>query len=481
MSYLVRVLSFFIAVVAASVRLPAQTISGRVYDSVAKAPLAGATVELVPSPAGTASPIRVTTDSVGRYVLTDVSPGKYVLGFYHAVLDSIGIEPPFVRIEVGSTRGASALRADLGVPSPAQIITAVCGPPSAKDSVGVVIGHVYDASTRQGVEGGRVVAEWRSFGVVANKLQMSNPQVIATTARGGGFAICGVPRSDDVVLEAARGGDTTGAVTVRVPAHGLARRELFIDKNEIIEVPVRDSLGAPDTTRRSERVARGHSRVTGAVIDASSGRPLAGAQVTVSGAALTGTTNDRGVFTISGAPGGTQTLLIRAVRYAPEQRIVNLLGETPLSIEVRLTSLKTMLDTMRVTASRLYSAGTNGFEQRRKSGFGSYFDAADVERSRPFEVTRLLRSLNGIDVVGSGFNQRILMRGVMNPCEPSIVIDGVRLPDLTGADLNMMVAPEEIAGMEVYTSAGTVPAQFKGLSQGSMRCGAVVVWTKRTR
>ena len=89
--------------------------------------------------------------------------------------------------------------------------------------------------------------------------------------------------------------------------------------------------------------------------------------------------------------------------------------------------------------------------------------------------------MNGVQVVGSGFNQRILMRGVMSLCEPSIVIDGVRLPDLTGADLNMMVSPEELAGMEVYTSAGTVPAQFKGLSQASMRCGAVVVWTKRVR
>ena len=59
------------------------------------------------------------------------------------------------------------------------------------------LGHVYDASTRSGVEGGRVVAEWRTFGVVANKLRMANPQVIATTARGGWFAICGVPRGDE--------------------------------------------------------------------------------------------------------------------------------------------------------------------------------------------------------------------------------------------------------------------------------------------
>ena len=479
MSHLLRVLKSVILVLASSVGLPAQTISGRVYDSVAKAPLAGATVELVPSPPGSASVIRVTTDSVGRYTLSDVSPGKYVLGFSHAVLDSIGIEPPFVRIEVGSPPGAR--RIDLGVPGPAQILAAVCGAQPAKDSAGAVVGHLYDASTRSGVEGGRVVAEWRTFGVVANKLQMANPQVIATTMRGGWFVVCGVPRGDGVILEAIRGADTTGAVTVRVPAHGLARHELFVDRNEIVTVPIRDSLGAPDTTRGSERATRGRSRLTGTVVDAKSGQPIAGAQVVIAGAALAGTTNDRGVFNISGAPGGTQSLLIRALRYAPEQRSVDLLGETPVSIQVRLTNLKTMLDTIRVTANRIYSADRIGLEQRRKSGFGSYFDSTDVQRARPFEVTKLFQSMNGVQVVGSGFNQRILMRGVMSPCEPSIVIDGVRLPELSGADLNMMVAPEEVAGMEVYTSAGTVPAQFKGLSSGSMRCGAVVVWTKRVR
>ena len=66
--------------------------------------------------------------------------------------------------------------------------------------------------------------------MVDNKLQMANPQVIATTARGGWFAICGVPRGDDVILEAVRDGDTTGAATVRVPAHGLAQRALFVDR-----------------------------------------------------------------------------------------------------------------------------------------------------------------------------------------------------------------------------------------------------------
>jgi len=52
------------------------------------------------------------------------------------------------------------------------------------------------------------------------------------------------------------------------------------------------------------------------------------------------------------------------------------------------------------------------------------------------------------------------------------------------ADLNMMVAPEEIVGMEVYTSAATAPVQYKGLSSDSRAgrgCGSIIVWTKRAR
>ena len=106
-----------------------------------------------------------------------------------------------------------------------------------------------------------------NLGVVADRFRMANPQVIATTARGGWFAICGVPRGDDVILEAARGGDTTGAVTVRVPAHGLARRELFVDKNEIVTVPDPGDSTAQRTRREdSERVSRGRGRLTGTVV-----------------------------------------------------------------------------------------------------------------------------------------------------------------------------------------------------------------------
>ncbi|HEY7394834.1 MAG TPA: carboxypeptidase-like regulatory domain-containing protein, partial [Gemmatimonadaceae bacterium] len=235
--------------------------------------------------------------------------------------------------------------------------------------------------------------------------------------------------------------------------------------------------------RAMEVVHRGHARLTGTVFDANSRRPLPGANVAIVGSALSHTTNDRGTFDISGAPGGTQTVLIRAVGYVPERQTVDLVGDQPSTLDVQMTTLRKMLDTMRITASRLYSRDANGFERRRRAGFGTFFDSTDVERYRPFETTRLVERAMGVRVYGSGMDQRIFM-GTFMPCEPAIFVDGVTLPDFTAADLNMMVSPEEIVGVEVYTSAASAPVQYhsmSSLSRSGRGCGSIVIWTKRGR
>src|SRR5215831_8417497 len=325
---------FFLAVVCAA-RLSAQTISGRVYDSLAKAPLVGATVQLVPSKPGSLAPIQAITDSLGSYRLVEVPTGAYLLGFYHPLLDSIGIEPPVVRVNVDGSSGPTPMRRDLGVPSAAGIITAVCGPGSnKKDTLGVVVGHLYDAASRQAVSGGTVVAEWQRVAVVDKRLEISNPQLIATTTSSGGFAFCGVPRDDDIALTAVRGKDTTGTVMLHVPVAGFAHQQVYVDKVDLVPLIARDSLGAPQLTPNVVR--RGQGQLLGTVIDANNHRPVARAQVAIAGTDLSELTNDRGAFSISGAPGGTQTMLVRAIGYAPERRTIEMLSDQSTSVDVGL-------------------------------------------------------------------------------------------------------------------------------------------------
>lgn len=462
-------------------RLSAQAISGRIYDSVAKAPLTGATVQLIPATSGTVQPAEATSDSLGRFAFSNVTAGAYTLGFYHAVLDSLGIDPPFIRLQVAG----QPVRADLAVPGPTQILSAICGKRPPNDSAGVVIGHLYDAATRQAIKGGRVSAEWYDVKVINGTLAAANPRGTATTTGAGWFAICGVPRDDDVVVQGARGDDTSAALQVHIPSNGIAQRALFIDKTELVSVAARDSAGAPDTTHPPQLVRRGSARAVGIVTDGATGRPLVNAQVSIAGAALTEATDAQGKFNIARAPGGTQILQIRAVGYLPERRTVELFRDTAVSFDIRLTNLRIVLDTMRVTASRVYLRDANGFERRRHRGAGAtFFDSADVARANVFTTSRMLERVNGVRLSGTGATARVFMMNAGAYCEPTIFIDGVSLPDFTAGDLDAAVSTEEIIGMEIYTSGARAPVQYKGVSSDSRAgrgCGSILVWTTRSR
>src|SRR5437773_10933261 len=69
------------------------TVSGIVHDSIAGLPLSGATVQIVSADTDGHFAATRSTDSTGRYEVHDVPAGRYVLGFLHPLLDSIGIEP----------------------------------------------------------------------------------------------------------------------------------------------------------------------------------------------------------------------------------------------------------------------------------------------------------------------------------------------------------------------------------------------------
>src|SRR4029079_3271621 len=101
-----------------SPRPPGTRISGNVYDSLARAPLARATVQIVAADDPSRFALSTEADSLGRYIFSDVPAGKYRLGFFHEMLDSLGIDPPLVDAAVDGTRPTLA---DIGMPSATRI------------------------------------------------------------------------------------------------------------------------------------------------------------------------------------------------------------------------------------------------------------------------------------------------------------------------------------------------------------------------
>src|SRR5438552_2559346 len=69
------------------------TITGVVHDSIGRRPLADATVQLVGADRGRRFGRSTISDSLGRFQLDSVTAGRYSLGFFHPVLESLGIDP----------------------------------------------------------------------------------------------------------------------------------------------------------------------------------------------------------------------------------------------------------------------------------------------------------------------------------------------------------------------------------------------------
>ena len=96
----------------------AGTVTGVVRDSVAHMPLPGATVQLVAAndPAGFVR--TAVSDVYGEFVFPRIPTGKYKVGFFHPLLDSLGVDLPLREVVVTDDKGVDT---ELGTPSPGRL------------------------------------------------------------------------------------------------------------------------------------------------------------------------------------------------------------------------------------------------------------------------------------------------------------------------------------------------------------------------
>ena len=132
-------------------------VSGVVYDSIAGAPIADVVVHFV----GVSEDVAVRdysarTDASGRYVLESLLPGRYIAGFYHAAVDTLGVEMPPRIVEVRE----GDQRVPLATPSMATLLGSICPPEQRSDSTGALIGHVLSSDVELALTDAMVIAEW---------------------------------------------------------------------------------------------------------------------------------------------------------------------------------------------------------------------------------------------------------------------------------------------------------------------------------
>ncbi|HEX9484374.1 MAG TPA: carboxypeptidase-like regulatory domain-containing protein [Gemmatimonadaceae bacterium] len=444
------------------------SVRGMVVDSVHARPLVGATVIATPATGFTDTVFHsALSDARGRFVLSGLRQGRYVVSVEHPWIDSTGIGAPSREVEV---RGETSVV--LAIPSAATLRRVFC-PVAVRDtSLGVVVGTIRRAGTT--VPGASVVFTWSDFDLDRTTLAVHPRQVTAsvTADSSGVYRACGLPLARSILLQAQSATpEQSGVIEEQIGEAGLLVRDITLDARE---VAASAAAASTDTT-----VALGRYVLTGRV-QSTAGLSVEAAQIHLLGTSHRAVSGQDGAFRFAGLPGGTQGFEILALGYYPRRLRVEI-GNQTVPITVKLERAAVVLDSLRVIAKRVHNPnaarGSREFDERSRSGMGRYFTEEEIERRRPFETADLFRFALGVKVAGLGADALLVstrslssqsLRSNPTSCAVDVFIDGFMVQP---SDVNRL-PPEALHGAELY-SAGTVPAKYR-----AGPCGALFLWTK---
>ncbi len=235
--------------------------------------------------------------------------------------------------------------------------------------------------------------------------------------------------------------------------------------------------------------------VRGSVIDNSTFLAVVGAGVTAldsAGKPVASTLSDSlGAFALRLPAPGTYRLRSSALGYRRGGSArVDLAGTAETKVVLRLVPDPVAIDSITVMAQhRVPWLAREGFYRRQAEGWGHFLDEQHIEAKAPFKFTDLLYGMAGIQVVCGMFGLSCDMRTtrgatfIGKACIPTVVLDGyvVRTggsPSQGSQRLNLdeLLDPHNLAGVEVYRGAAGVPVQYAGYMGA---CGAVIAWSKR--
>ncbi|MEO7966872.1 MAG: carboxypeptidase regulatory-like domain-containing protein, partial [Gemmatimonadaceae bacterium] len=377
---------------------PVASITGTVFDSVHAMPLAGATVLVEGANRG-----GITT-RLGIFLVDSIPPGSgYRVHVQHPFLDSIGI---LMRTDSFSLADGDGQMVKLGVPSPATLVAISCPPARRALGPSAVLGKLLDADSDAPVEGARVSVAWLEMSLNAGLRKVPRLRE-ALSGADGVFRICGLPAEMEGTLQAQLKGINTSEVRLKFEGQPLIVQGLRIGNAQSV-------VAANDTAamRRQKEasagpqfsavtLARGNAALTGRVVNAN-GQPIVGARVDVLGTPGATLTSAGGEFSLTGLPSGTQSVVVRQIGYAPEERAVDLSTRAAARVEVKMERPAAVLNTVVVKADRDVGLEKIGFTQRKRSGGGYYITADDISRRAPNILTDVFRSVPGLRVSPSG-------------------------------------------------------------------------------
>lgn len=239
--------------------------------------------------------------------------------------------------------------------------------------------------------------------------------------------------------------------------------------------------------------AHAQALLQGTVREDSTARPLGAVEVLILGTSHRATTNADGRYLLAGLPSGLYQVLFRGVGHLAERIDVRLVDGETTRANATLMRADVVLAPIEVTGESLAGVAGRGFEERRRTGIGRFYDSVELRRLEHVKLGDVLRRMGGVEIVVVG--PRML---AMNPssrnrqgqlnCYMSVYLDGhlhwrggtqlsgEELLSNPPPDLASLLPVHQVEAIEVYRSSAQLPVQFGGTSG---QCGAVVLWTRR--
>ena len=147
-----------------------------------------------------------------------------------------------------------------------------------------------------------------------------------------------------------------------------------------------------------------------------------------------------------------------------------------VQVEVKLTTGDIALEPLRVTAKteppHFRQLEQEGFYDRERVGFGKFLTQYEIQQRQPLQTSEVFRSVPGVSLVPAGGSHYNLVL-TRDHCSPKVMIDNMTVDQ---SDMDNVVEPGDIAGIEVYRGPSEIPGRWMGLRSG---CGLVVIWTRR--
>ncbi len=226
-------------------------------------------------------------------------------------------------------------------------------------------------------------------------------------------------------------------------------------------------------------------QIIGQVISASSGGPVAGAQVLVEGLNIGSVANAQGRYEISNVPAGERTVRIQSIGYATARRTVAVTPGGTVTADFALEETAVALEELVVT-------GTAAEVRAREIG-----NSLDAITSRDFENLPVINPesiisgrIPGVTVLpaggqpGSGGTIRIRGQNTASQTpEPLIYIDGVRvnnLPISAGSSARVSFSPlQDISAQDIERIEVIKGASATTLYGTEAAGGVIQIFTKR--